>query len=48
MAVRFIDPITLVLHQPYDMTYMGEMIVSNPSFFYIANGSRPNSRTSNF
>ena len=26
-AVRFIDPVTLVLHQPYDMTYMGEMLV---------------------
>ena len=26
-AVRFIDPVTLVLHQPYDMTFMGEMLV---------------------
>lgn len=26
-AVRFIDPATLVLHQPYDMAYMGEMLV---------------------
>jgi uncharacterized protein YkwD len=25
-AVRFIDPITLVLHQPYDMAYMGEIV----------------------
>ena len=25
-AVRFIDPYTLVLHQPYDMTYMGEVV----------------------
>ena len=30
LAVRFIDPETLVLHQPYEMTYMGELIVSNP------------------
>ncbi len=29
-AVRFIDPITLVLHQPYDMTYIGEMVVAEP------------------
>ena len=27
-AVRFIDPITLVLHQPYDMSYMGEIVNS--------------------
>ena len=27
-AVRFIDPLTLVLHQPYDMTFTGDMIVS--------------------
>lgn len=26
-AVRFIDPITLVLHQPYDMSYMGEIVI---------------------
>ena len=25
-AVRFIDPLTLVLHQPYDMTYMGNIV----------------------
>lgn len=25
-AVRFIDPMTLVLHQPYDMAYMGEIV----------------------
>lgn len=25
-GVRFIDPITLVLHQPYDMSYMGEIV----------------------
>ena len=25
-AVRFIDPLTLVLHQPYDMSYMGEIV----------------------
>lgn len=25
-AIRFIDPITLVLHQPYDMSYMGEIV----------------------
>ncbi|WP_342509218.1 CAP-associated domain-containing protein [Sporosarcina sp. FSL K6-2383] len=25
-AVRFIDPMTLVLHQPYDMSYMGEIV----------------------
>ncbi|KXH79874.1 CAP domain-containing protein [Sporosarcina sp. HYO08] len=25
-AIRFIDPVTLVIHQPYDMTYMGEII----------------------
>lgn len=31
-AVRFIDPITLVLHQPYDMAYMGEIVsVDRPS-----------------
>ncbi|WP_203246113.1 CAP domain-containing protein [Sporosarcina beigongshangi] len=31
-AVRFIDPITLVLHQPYDMSYMGEIVTpSRPS-----------------
>ncbi len=29
-AVRFIDPATLVLHQPYEMTYAGELIVSSP------------------
>lgn len=28
-AVRFIDPITLVLHQPYDMAYMGEIVNPN-------------------
>ena len=38
IAVRFIDPITLVLHQPYDMTYTGELLVP-PSIFYIADGS---------
>ena len=26
-AVRFIDPMTLVLHQPYDMAYMGEIVL---------------------
>jgi uncharacterized protein YkwD len=30
LAVRFINPETLVLHQPYEMTYMGELIVSKP------------------
>ena len=25
-AIRFIDPITLILHQPYDMAYMGEIV----------------------
>lgn len=25
-AIRFIDPITLILHQPYDMSYMGEIV----------------------
>lgn len=30
VAVRFIDPETLVLHQPYDMAYMGELLVSEP------------------
>ncbi|QUW21771.1 hypothetical protein JSQ81_18635 [Sporosarcina sp. Marseille-Q4063] len=30
IAVRFINPETLVLHQPYEMTYMGELIVSKP------------------
>ncbi len=25
-AIRFIDPITLVLQQPYDMSYMGEIV----------------------
>ncbi|MER2089227.1 MAG: CAP-associated domain-containing protein [Sporosarcina sp.] len=25
-AIRFIDPFTLVLHQPYDMSYMGEIV----------------------
>ena len=29
-AVRFIDPTTLILHQPYEMTYMGELLISNP------------------
>lgn len=29
-AVRFIDPATLVLHQPYEMTYTGELLVSKP------------------
>jgi uncharacterized protein YkwD len=29
-AVRFINPETLILHQPYEMTYMGELIVSKP------------------
>ena len=29
-AIRFIDPVTLVLHQPYEMTYTGELIVSAP------------------
>ncbi len=29
-AVRFIDPETLVLHQPYEMAYMGELLVSAP------------------
>ncbi len=28
-AVRFIDPITLVQHQPYDMSYMGEIVSPN-------------------
>lgn len=27
-AIRFIDPTTLVLHQPYEMTYMGQLPVS--------------------
>lgn len=25
-SIRFIDPTTLVLHQPYDMAYMGEIV----------------------
>ena len=25
-AIRFIDPIMLVLHQPYDMSYMGDIV----------------------
>ncbi len=29
-GVRFIDSETLVLHQPYEMTYMGELLVSKP------------------
>lgn len=29
-AVRFIEPATLVLHQPYEMTYMGELLVPSP------------------
>ncbi len=29
-GVRFIDPTTLVLHQPYEMTYMGELLMSQP------------------
>lgn len=29
-GVRFIDPETLILHQPYEMTYMGELLVSKP------------------
>lgn len=29
-GVRFIDPATLVLHQPYEMTYMGELLTSKP------------------
>lgn len=27
-AIRFIDPATLVLHQPYEMTYMGELPIA--------------------
>lgn len=30
MAIRFIDPSTLVLHQPYEMTYMGELLLPSP------------------
>lgn len=29
-GVRFIDPRTLILHQPYEMTYRGELLVSKP------------------
>lgn len=29
-GVRFIDPATLVLHQPYEMTYMGELLLPKP------------------
>ena len=29
-AIRFIEPSTLILHQPYEMTYMGELLVSKP------------------
>ena len=29
-AIRFIEPSTLVLHQPYEMTYMGELPIPNP------------------
>lgn len=29
-GVRFIDPETLVLHQPYEMTYMGELLLAQP------------------
>lgn len=30
LAIRFIDPETLVLHKPYEMTYMGELLVPKP------------------
>lgn len=30
LAIRFIDPATLVLHQPYEMTYMGDLLVPKP------------------
>lgn len=29
-GIRFIDPETLILHQPYEMTYMGELLVAKP------------------
>jgi len=29
-GVRFIDPTTLVLHQPYEMTFMGKLLVADP------------------
>ena len=38
-AVRFIDPVTLVLHQPYEMTYMGEIVSLKSTIINIANGS---------
>lgn len=28
-SVRFIDPKTLVIHQPYDMEFMGELVTAN-------------------
>lgn len=30
LAVRFIDPATLVLHQPYEMTYRGDLLYPKP------------------
>lgn len=30
LAIRFIDPETLVLHQPYEMTYMGDLLIAQP------------------
>lgn len=29
-GIRFINPETLILHQPYEMTYMGELLVAKP------------------
>lgn len=29
-GVRFIDPATLVMHQPYEMTYIGELLLARP------------------
>ena len=47
-AVRFIDPITLVLHQPYDMAYMGEIVSRGSSIVNNADGSGSGNGTSNF
>lgn len=30
VGIRFIDPTTLIIHQPYDMEYMGELVASQP------------------
>lgn len=30
LGIRFIDPKTIVLHQPYEMMYMGELLAAKP------------------